>query len=247
VSDSCSSTNSSDRLLVAVCTYNERQNLPLLVDKIHDLLPTATIVVVDDDSPDGTGQWVAEAAEDDPRLQCIIRSNQRGLGGALRTAILWAIDHKFDWMLNLDADHSHDPCDLVRLLDQATSTAPPLDCVVGTRYADGGGTPGWPRHRQWMSRAVNRFATGVLRLPVSDCSGSLRCYRVDALRAIRPESLRSNGYAVFEEILVRLRRSGARFGEVPITFHQRHSGDSKLSATEALKAAWQITKLVRNR
>lgn len=235
------------RCLVAVCTYNEWANLPDLIAQIHSALPEADVLIVDDDSPDGTGHWALQQASEISWLHVLIRRNQRGLGGAVRAAIEFAIHADYCWMLNLDADHSHSPADLPRLLAAALHESPPLDCVVGTRYADGGKTIGWPRHRIWMSRLVNRFATTVLQLPVSDCSGSLRCYRVGALRQIAPESLRSRGYAIFEELLVRLRRSGAILGELPITFHERRSGESKLTFSEAIKSAAQIIRLASTR
>jgi dolichol-phosphate mannosyltransferase len=232
------------RILVAVCTFNELENLPGLIQRIRVALPTSEILVVDDNSPDGTGEWARLASETDPSIDVIIRKADRGLGAAVRAAIQYAIEAEFDWMLNLDADHSHAPEDLPRLLCKAVEDGKQLDCVVGTRYAPGGETVGWPRHRRWMSWLVNRFARSILRIPVSDCSGSLRCYRVAALRRILPETLRSRGYAIFEEVLVRLQRNGATFGEVPIKFHERLSGSSKLTSIEAIKAGLQILKLL---
>ncbi|WP_164100963.1 polyprenol monophosphomannose synthase [Candidatus Laterigemmans baculatus] len=245
--DAALSEQPAERLLVAVCTYNERSNLPDLVAAIHHSLPEADILVVDDDSPDGTGRWAAEQSETVSYLRTIIRSDQRGLGGALREAIRDAVANRYAWLLNLDGDFSHDPADLPRLLERARDPEAPVDVVVGTRYATGGRIEGWPLRRRVMSRMVNRFATGILRLPVSDCSGSLRCYRVAALERIEPETLRSNGYAIFEELLVRLARLGSPMAEVPITFHERRHGASKLSPGEALRAASQIVHLAFRR
>ena len=231
------------RCLVALCTFNERENLPTMVQQVHDALPAAEILIVDDDSPDGSGCWAEQQATQLPYLTAIVRRRARGLGGALRTAIEFALQGDYDWLLNLDADHSHDPYDLPRLLAAAKDGEQTLDCVVGTRYGAGGQIAGWTAGRRVMSRMVNRFATGVLRLPVSDCSGSLRCYRVAALAALETTTLRSNGYAIFEELLLRLRKQGATFGEVPITFHERQAGESKLTFSEAGKAALQIMRL----
>ncbi len=231
------------RVLVALCTFNERENLPTMLEQIHAALPTADILVVDDDSPDGTGEWATAEAAQSPHLRVLVRKHARGLGGALRAAIEWAVGEQYDWLLNLDADHSHDPAVLPVLLATARDARPPRDCVVGTRYGQGGTIDGWTWRRRLMSRLVNRFATGILRLPVSDCSGSLRCYRVAALAELDLASLRSNGYAIFEELLVRLRRRNARFDEVPITFHERRAGSSKLTLPEAVKAASQIIRL----
>jgi dolichol-phosphate mannosyltransferase len=240
---SSNTLNIQPRVLVALCTYNEFENIQDLTIEISNRMPDADILIVDDDSPDGTGAWAAAKSDAVPNFHAIVRKDQRGLGGAIQAAIQFAMNGDYEWLLNLDADFSHSPNDLPGLLEKANHPQTPLDCVVGTRYAENGDIVGWPTHRRLMSKMVNRFATGILRLPVSDCSGSLRCYRVEALRGIDPDSLRSNGYAIFEELLVRLRRSGARFGEVPITFHERRSGISKLTIAEATKAAWQIIKL----
>jgi dolichol-phosphate mannosyltransferase len=234
---------SESRVLVALCTYNERENLPALVEAIGRCLPTADLLVVDDDSPDGTGQWADQAASTNRRLHVLIRRNQRGLGSALKEAMQYAIAQNYEWLLNLDADFSHDPADLPKLLELCRTSQPQLDCSVGTRYADGGRIEGWPTHRYWMSRTVNRFAKTALRLPVSDCSGSLRCYRVDALRKLDPQTLRSQGYAVFEEILLRLQKNGASFGELPIVFRERQLGVSKLTPAEAMRALSQLLRM----
>ena len=242
-----STSPSAEKMLVVLCTFNERPNLPSMVERIHGALPGAQILVVDDNSPDGTGEWARETATSCDYLHVLIREDERGLGSALRAGMQWAMQRDFDWLLNLDADHSHDPDDLPRLLATATQGSDPLDCVVGTRYARGGHIEGWSWHRRWMSRSVNRFATSILRLPVSDCSGSLRCYRISRLRSMELESLRSNGYAIFEEILLRLKRAGASFGEAPITFHERQAGESKLTLPEAMRSAIQIVKLAISR
>lgn len=231
------------RVLVVLCTYNEKENLPGLVESICACLPGATILVVDDNSPDGTGDWAEQTALVNNNLQVLVRRDQRGLGSALKQAFLFAIEKNYEWLLNLDADFSHDPADLPKLLQLCRSSRPELDCAVGTRYATGGRIEGWPKRRYFMSRAVNRFAKTVLRLPVSDCSGSLRCYRVAALVGVQPETLRSQGYAVFEEILLRLQRSGARFGELPIVFRERQLGSSKLTSLEAARALWQLLRM----
>ena len=232
------------RVLVALCTFNELENLPSLIHAIHANLPTADILVVDDNSPDGSPAWLSQESAIRPYLQYKIRDNERGLGGAVLYAMQWASRHHYEWLLNLDADHSHSPTDLPRLLELATRNAPPLDCAVGTRYASGGAIEGWSLRRRLMSRLVNAFATRMLRLPVSDCSGSLRCYRVDKLTAILDEPVHNRGYAFFEEILLRLRRNGASFGEVPITFHERTFGESKLTLKESLRGAFGIIRLL---
>jgi len=234
------------RVLVAVCTYNEATNLPELVDRVFAALPTADLIVVDDNSPDGTGRWATKRAVRDPRLKVIIREDARGLGGATKRAFQFAVDQQYDFLLNLDGDLSHEPEALPVMLAVAQND-PAIDVVVGSRYCPGGSVQGWPLRRRIMSRIVNRFAVGVLRLPLSDCSGSLRCYRVSTLAAIAPTSLSSNGYAILEEVLLRLRAAGAKMVEVPIVFSDRTSGHSKLTLSEAFRSARQLVKMALTR
>jgi len=234
------------RVLVAVCTLNEMANLPELVARIFQALPTADLLVVDDDSPDQTGQWAQTYAATDPRLRVLIRKDERGLGSAIRKALEYAVEQDYEYVLNLDADLSHAPEALPELLKVATSAQRP-DVVVGSRYCRGGEVHGWSLRRKLMSRMVNRFAVSVLRLPVSDCSGSLRCYRVATLRKIDPASLQSNGYAILEEILLKLMATGAKMAEVPIVFTDRQRGESKLTWNEATAAAKQLIRMARQR
>lgn len=234
------------RVLVAVCTLNEMANLPELVTRIFQALPTAELLVVDDDSPDQTGQWAQTQSETDPRIRVVIRRNERGLGSAIRKALEYAVEQDYEYVLNLDADLSHAPEALPELLKLARSAQRP-DVVVGSRYCQGGEVHGWSLRRKLMSRMVNRFAVSVLRLPVSDCSGSLRCYRVAAIRKIDPSSLQSNGYAILEEILLKLMATGATMAEVPIVFTDRKRGESKLTWNEASAAAKQLIRMARQR
>lgn len=226
-------------MLIAVCTLNEAENIPAVIAGLRNAIPSAEIVVVDDDSNDGTGEWVATWARRDPAVRLVVRKEERGLGSAIRHAMALAVDGGFDFFLNLDADLSHDPAQLPRLLERARQE-PKVDVVIGSRYVRGGAIEGWPLRRRMMSRMVNRFATLCLRLPVSDCSGSMRCYRVDTLREVGVDSLTSDGYSVLEEVLVRLHRQGSSMAEVPITFTDRIEGESKLTFREAIRSASRI-------
>lgn len=204
--------------------------------------PSATLLVIDDASPDGTAKIVETYCQGDANARLIVRENERGLGGAIRRGIAEATAGPYDLFVNLDADLSHSP-DQVPDLINAAANDPAIDVVVGSRYVAGGQIEGWPLKRRIMSRMVNRFATLFLRLPISDCSGSMRCYRVSTLREIDFTTFRSNGYSFLEELLVRLNRRGAKMHEVPITFSERTEGQSKLTTKEAFRSIGQLIKL----
>jgi dolichol-phosphate mannosyltransferase len=209
--------------LVALATYNEIENLPRLVDELFAVLPNADILVVDDNSPDGTGRWCDERASVEPRLRCLHRESKLGLGSATIEAMRFAIDRGYDKLVTMDSDLSHDPAHLPSLLEASTHT----DVAIGSRYCPGGAIDGWPLHRRLMSRLLNGLTRTVLHLPVRDSSGSYRVYRISKLREIELNSIQSGGYAYLEEILSHLTRAGASFAEVPITFRDRQAGHSK--------------------
>jgi dolichol-phosphate mannosyltransferase len=229
-------------VLIGVCTYDEASNIRALLTGLREAIPAADILVVDDESPDGTSDIVEEMAAEDPQLRLHVRRGQRGLGSAIVLAASEAIDGQYDFFCNLDADLSHQPADLARLLNAAMDD-PETDVVVGSRYVKGGRIEGWPPHRRWMSRMVNRFAIICLRLPVSDCSGSIRCYRVSALRELALADLRCQGFALLEELLMRLQQRGCKIHELPITFIDRQQGHSKLTLREAIRSVGFMVRL----
>lgn len=234
----------SPRTLVITATYNEIENLPTLVDELFRHAPNVDLLVIDDNSPDGTGRWCDERAAVDPRVRCLHRAGKLGLGTAIVAGLQHAIDHDYDFVVNMDADLSHHPRHLPELLRaMQPENGPPRDLVIGSRYVAGGRIENWPRRRRWMSRLVNTYACWLLRLPVKDCSGGYRCHRVAALRKIDFRSIRARGYAFLEELLWRLRRTGAELAEVPITFTDRKHGRSKINLREALAAFWFILRL----
>jgi dolichol-phosphate mannosyltransferase len=236
----------STSVMIAVCTLNEADNIVPLVTQLRAAVPAAKILVVDDNSPDGTAESVSGLMNQDPLLQIVVRRNERGLGSAIRHAMQSAVEEQFTFFVNLDADFSHDPAQIPQLIERATES-PEIDVVIGSRYVAGGKIVGWPLHRKFMSGMVNRFATLCLRLPVKDCSGSMRCYRVAALERIGMSNVRIDGYAVLEELLVILRRGGSKFAEVPITFTDRQVGESKLTLREAVRSMSQIIALAFKR
>lgn len=234
------------RALVSICTYNEIENLPRLVEEVECAAPTVDVLVVDDNSPDGTGRWCSQRAAEDARLTCISRSGKLGLGTAIVAAMRAAIQGDYDYLINMDADFSHDPAAIPRLLELAEGPARP-DLVIGSRYSPGGRIEGWPWTRHAMSRAVNASARLLLGLRVGDCSGGFRCYRVEALRRVPLDELASRGYAIQEEVLWQLVRHGAQVVETPITFVDRRLGSSKISSREAVEAGWRMLRLAGRR
>ncbi len=232
------------RTLVMTATYNEIENLPKLVDEILAQLPDCDVLVVDDNSPDGTGDWVRRRAEEDARVKGLHRAGKQGLGTAILAGMRYAIEQGYDFVINMDADFSHPPRylpSLVASMDPAEGVS--KDVMIGSRYVPGGGIEGWPLKRHLMSKCVNLYARWLLWLAPKDCSGGLRCYRVAKLAELDFDAVRSRGYAFQEEILWRLRRIGGQFGETPIVFVDRELGQSKISSREAIEALWVIFSL----
>ncbi len=236
------------RTLVTVATYNEIENLPKLVDEILAVVPEVDILVIDDNSPDGTGRWCDEKGAEEPRLKCLHREGKLGLGTATVAGMKWAIEHGYKQMLNMDADFSHHPRYLPEIIaGMEPEDGPAVDVMIGSRYVAGGGVQGWPLKRRLMSSGVNFYARTLLGLKCRDCSGAFRCYRTSLLEKIDFEAIRSRGYSFQEEILWHMRRAGALFGETPIVFADRELGMSKINSKEAVAALWIILALgVRN-
>ena len=233
---------------IVIATYNEMETLPELVDRLWQVIPDARIIVVDDNSPDGTGQWAEALARDNSRLRTIHRERKQGLGVATLAGLRQAMHLDVQWIATLDADLSHDPGDLRRMLDMATRTDPPeWDVVIGSRYVAGGSIENWPWHRRWTSRLVNSFARRGLGLPTHDNSGALRLYRQQALNRLDLDQIHCRGHAYLEEILMRLAKSGARMTEVPITFRDRIAGKSTVNWRGWCSNAGELLGLVLRR
>jgi len=228
-----------ERLLVTLCTYNEAENLVQLIPEIHQRAPQADILVIDDNSPDGTGRLADEMAARDSRIHVLHRTGKLGLGTATLAGFRYAIEKDYDYVLNLDADFSHHPRHIPELL-ALMETA---DVAIGSRYVPGGGVIGWGLRRHFMSQGVNWYARLLLGLKTHDNSGSFRCYRVSRLAELDLDRIRARGYAFQEEILYRCRRIGCRFAESPITFEDRRYGQSKINMKEAVSALIVILRL----
>jgi dolichol-phosphate mannosyltransferase len=224
---------------VVVPTYNEHENISSLVPRILEL-PRFRVLVVDDGSPDGTGDVVARMAAEDQRVQLLRRPGKLGLGTAYVAGFKRALAEGAEYIFEMDADFSHDPSYLPGLLAAAEER---YDLVIGSRYVRGGGTTDWGMARQMISRGGNLYARAILALPVMDATGGYRCYRRRVLEAIDLDSIQSNGYSFQIEMAYRTQQAGFRIGELPIIFPDRRVGRSKMSrriVLEALLTVWRL-------
>ena len=232
------------KLLVIVATYNEIDSLPRLVIQIDQRLPEADILVIDDASPDGTGNWCEEVADKYPQLSVIHRTGKLGLGSAAIKGFQWAAQRDYDLVATMDADLSHAPQSLLEMHEKMRSDEfERVGVMIGSRYVPGGGTEGWPLTRRIASKAVNAFARFWLRLKTKDNSGAFRIYRSEALANLDVSSLKSSDYAYLEEILWRLNQNDVQMAEHPIVFRDRELGRSKTSPILGAKVFWQILRL----
>ena len=226
-----------------MATYNEIENLPSLVAAIHRELPDASVLVVDDNSPDGTGTWCSEFGAQNHWFTHVPRPGKQGLGSAIAVALRYGVENHFAQVITLDADWSHPPQSLPALVAAAESA----DVVVGSRYCPGGEIQGWPRRRRITSRLMNALTRTLIGLPLSDCSGNYRLYRTQLLQRLRWDDLQATGYAYLEEILWHLQHLGAQFDEVPITFTDRAAGQSKINFGEMIGALTTLLRLAWKR
>jgi dolichol-phosphate mannosyltransferase len=217
---------------VALATFNERDNLTPLVREIRVVLPTAHVLVTDDNSPDGTGRVADELAGADTHVHVQHRKGKLGLGSAILAGMRYAIEQEYDYVISMDADFSHHPRHLAALVAGMGRH----DVMLGSRYIPGGGTLNWPLSRRLISASVNLLTRLLMRLPARDTSGGFRCYGVAKLREMRLDDLLSTGYSFQEEMLYRCRRAGCRIGETPIIFEDRRVGASKADLREAARS-----------
>lgn len=235
---------SHSNLLIVIATYNEIDSLPTLVGRIFDLLPKASILAIDDSSPDGTGKWSDDFAKSNEQFQVIHRPAKSGLGSATLLGLQWAIEEGFEYAATMDADLSHDPASLVpmlQLIEEPHFGGP--DVVIGSRYIEGGQIIGWPWYRRISSRLLNTYVRFVLRLRTKDNSGAFRIYKTDALKKINLRKVESTGYAYLEEILWRLQTAKFKMKEHPIVFNNRTEGKSKANLPEVIGSFIQIMKM----
>jgi len=227
---------------VLVPTYNESASLPRLVERIMAATPDVEVLVIDDASPDGTGDLAERLAAADPRVRVLHRAGKDGLGRAYRAGYAAALDRGYRFVVQMDADGSHPPEALPAMLALAAAS-PATDLVIGSRWVAGGRTVDWSVWRERLSRAANGYARGMLRLPVADLTAGYRVYRADALRRLDLGSVRSHGYYFQVEMTVRIVDAGGGVAEVPIVFAERDAGVSKMTFGIILEAMVKVTAL----
>jgi len=227
------------KTLITLCTYNERENIEILIPEIFTHVPDAAILVIDDNSPDGTGEYVDQIAAENPKVRIIHREGKLGLGTATVAGFQYGIENEFDLLVNMDADFSHPP----RYIPDLIKAAESHDVAIASRYVDGGKVEGWGMKRHFMSWGINMYARVMLGLKTKDNSGSFRCFHVNKLAKFDWSKSRAKGYAFQEEVLYRLKKVGATFTEVPFTFEERRYGVTKINWKEAVNAGVDLLAL----
>lgn len=226
------------RTLVVLPTYNESLNIEAMLRTLRDVVPDATVLVVDDSSPDGTAHEAQTIAKELGGVEVLERANKMGLGGAYRAGFTWGLEQGFDRFVEIDCDFSHDPTALPTLL----AASERYEVVIGSRYVKGGSIPRWAFSRRMLSRGGNQYASLMLGLGVADSTAGYRVYSTSALRKIEYETVNANGYGFQIEMTYRARRAGASIIEVPISFTDRALGESKMSSMIVVEALVLVTK-----
>jgi dolichol-phosphate mannosyltransferase len=225
------------KTLIIIPTYNELDNLRPLLQEIFSYAPYTDILIVDDNSPDGTGEMADSIHAENPQVLVLHRKGKQGLGTAYIAGFKYAVEHNYDAAFEMDADFSHDP----RYLPDFLKAIEGADLVIGSRYVAGGGTPDWSFIRRFISGGGNIFARFMLGIPVHDCTAGFRCYRRQVLESINLDTIQSQGYAFQVELAYRTTRKGFRVVETPIVFMDRRVGKSKMSHTIFLEGfLWVI-------
>jgi dolichol-phosphate mannosyltransferase len=225
------------RVVVIMPTYNERANIEATANRVRQAVPDADLLVVDDNSPDGTGEIADKLAAEDAHVHVLHRTEKAGLGAAYIAGFRWALGEGYEVLVEMDADGSHQPEELPLLLDALAGA----DLVLGSRWVPGGTVLNWPKSRELLSRGGNTYARLMLGIGLRDATGGYRAYRADALRTIGLDEVESQGYCFQVDLAMRAIRAGLRVTEVPITFVERVHGSSKMSRAIVLEALWRVT------
>ncbi len=228
------------RVLVSGPTYNELDNLDAVIGHLLSAVPGVDVLVVDDNSPDGTGALADRLAAADERVHVLHRERRDGLGQAYLAGFGWATAADYDIVVEMDADGSHPADTLPEMLDALTSTPPRPGLVIGSRWVPGGAVVNWPRRRLLLSRAANSYAKIALRIPVADITAGFRAYPLDVVRAVTRD-IRSRGYSFQIEMALRVHDAGYPIVEIPIVFREREAGSSKMNSSIVLEAMTGVT------
>jgi len=226
------------RIVVLIPTYNERENLPLILSRLRDAVPEADVLVLDDNSPDGTGAVADQLAGEDGAVRVLHRKHKEGLGVAYLAGFAWALDNDYDVLVEMDADGSHQPEQLPTLLAALADA----DVVLGSRWVKGGSVVNWPLHRKALSLGGNVYTRVLLGMPITDATGGFRAYRASALRTLDLHDVASAGYCFQVDLVWRAVRRGLTVVEVPITFVERTIGDSKMSRDIVQESLRNLTR-----
>jgi dolichol-phosphate mannosyltransferase len=224
--------------VIIMPTYNERQNLEAVAGRVRAALPEADLLIVDDNSPDGTGDIADKLAETDSHVQVIHRTGKAGLGKAYIAGFSWALEHSYDVIVEMDADGSHQPEHLPTLVGALAHA----DLAIGSRWVAGGKVVNWPKSREVLSRGANIYTRLMLSLGVRDATAGFRAYRASALRTISLDQVQSAGYCFQIDLTMRIAQAGLTIVEVPITFVEREHGASKMSNSIILEAFWRVAQ-----
>jgi dolichol-phosphate mannosyltransferase len=234
--------SSAAQTLVIIPTYNESENLERIVGRVRAAQPDVHILVADDNSPDGTGRVADTLAAADDHVHVMHRLGKEGLGAAYLAGFEWGLEHGYDVLVEMDADGSHQPEELYRLLDALQDA----DMVKGSRYIKGGSVVNWPKSREYLSRGGSLWTRLMLGLPLKDTTGGYNAFRADTLRGIGLDNISSAGYCFQVDLTWRALKGGFRVVEVPITFRDRLRGQSKMSAKIAIEAMFLVPRLRRS-
>ncbi|ORC21984.1 dolichol-phosphate mannosyltransferase [Rothia nasimurium] len=227
------------RVLTVIPTYNEKQNLPIVVERLRAAVPECDILVVDDNSPDGTGELADSLAQADSHVNVLHRTVKDGLGGAYLAGFAWGLDADYDVLVEMDADCSHQPEQLPLLLQAIEQGA---DLAIGSRYVPGGKTKNWPIHRQVLSRGANLYTRLILGTAVKDITAGYRAFRREALLQLDLEGIDSKGYVFQVDLAWRSEQAGLNIVEVPITFVEREIGSSKMDGNIIVDSMTKVTR-----
>ena len=236
--------------LVILPTYNEAENIPVLIPRIFKYLPDCTVLVIDDGSPDRTAEIAKQLANNYPNLEVINQGKKGGLGSAYRFGFLWGISRGFDELIQMDSDMSHRVRDLSNLIEMKSRLG--ADLVIGSRWISGGEIENWSKGRELLSRFANRYVRAVLNLGINDSTSGFRVYSSDLMKRIELEDIKSEGYCFQIEMTRAARKVGGKIVEVPITFRERESGVSKMSKAivfeaMALVTLWGLKRVIRSK